>query len=101
VELEAQVHNRSCQYWPAYGRYPVRVSYHWLTADRDLYRFEGLRTELPQTVVPSHASVSLWLRVEAPEAPGDYILEILPVQEGCCWLVDKGFTVAEIAIRAL
>ena len=62
----------------------VRLSHHWLAPDGALTRYEGLRSPLPCTLPPG-ASVIMPMWVEAPEEPGEHVLEIDLVHELVRW----------------
>ena len=48
----------------------VSLSYHWYTADREIYRFNDARHDLPKPLQPGD-SASYFVNVTAPEQPGD------------------------------
>jgi hypothetical protein len=60
------------------------LSYHWFSADREIYRWDNERTELPKRLQPGEAAVS-FLTVAAPEKPGNYLLQPDLVEEGVAW----------------
>ena len=79
-----RLRNDSAHRWPSRGPARVRLSYRWLDAGGRKLPHEGFRTELPGAVEPGD-EVASWVRVKAPEAPGNYILELDPVFENVAW----------------
>ena len=62
----------------------VRVSYHWRTTGGAVTVSDGMRSPLPCTVGPGDATlVPVW--VQAPDEPGDHVLEIDLVHEHVRW----------------
>jgi hypothetical protein len=60
--------------WSAEAERPFHLSYHWLLPDKDtVVAWEGLRTPLPDTILPG-ASETMQVLVEAPRQPGSYRL---------------------------
>ena len=70
------------------------ISYHWLDTAGETVVWDGLRTTLPEIVVPG-ASIELMASVEAPRRPGDYLLRWDVVQEGVGWLSETDATEPE------
>jgi hypothetical protein len=69
----------------AFPPYAVRLSYHWLEAStRQVVVFDGERSELFPCVQPNH-SMPYSMRVEAPAAPGNYVLQATMLQESVGW----------------
>jgi glycosyltransferase involved in cell wall biosynthesis len=62
----------------------VSLSYHWYTRDRELYRWEGQRHDLPTRLQPGD-STSYFVNVVAPEEPGDYLFQPDLVEEHVAW----------------
>ena len=62
----------------------VRLSHHWLTHDGVVTRYEGLRSPLPCTLPPG-GSVIMPMWVEAPDEPGEHVLEVDLVHELVRW----------------
>lgn len=103
-----QLENASRAPWIASGAAAVRLAYHWLERPapsdepgegrEELRRpgrvgrmviYDGLRTDLPLPVAPGQA-VEVLQEIEAPEAPGRYVLEIDPVFEHVSWFSQRG-----------
>jgi hypothetical protein len=87
AHLEVAVRNLGCGPWPAahHEQPMIRLAYRWLSAGgaRTLER-EGLRTPFTETVEPGEESVVM-LAVQAPDAPGRYVLEVDVVHELVRW----------------
>ena len=85
VAVQLDVVNLGSQTWPSTGERPVRVSYHWAARGGEIVVFDGDRTPLDRDLAPN-ATARLWASVRAPEAPGDYILQLSMLQEAVGWL---------------
>ena len=71
--------------WDSEATPPILVSYHWLPADGEGFvAFEGDRTPFASPIEPG-STVTLEVRVRAPEQPGHYRVEWDLVQEGRLW----------------
>ena len=71
---------------PAHHAAPlIRLAYRWLSADgTETVVPEGLRTPFEEAVAPGQETVVM-LAVEAPETPGDHVLEVDVVHEHVRW----------------
>jgi hypothetical protein len=90
--IPATIYNDTTTYWGE-GRYPIRVSYHWLDNDGKMVVFDGYRTQLGQNgsgLVPE-GFMKLGIHVTAPSQPGNYQLQITLVQEGVTWFNNRDF----------
>jgi len=78
--------NTSSFTWPSTGKFPVRVGYHWFPKGEqpEPKWDDGGRTTLSSDVVPGE-SVTVVVKVNAPEVIGWYFLQIEAVQEGITW----------------
>ncbi len=77
----------------ATGAGGVRLSYQWLNAETKEVALDGVRSFLPAPLLPDE-EIAQKAVVEFPQSPGDYILRLTPVQEGCAWFYltgDDGF----------
>jgi hypothetical protein len=88
--------------WPwGFDQEPqIRVAYHWRRAvDGEMVHYEGIRSPLPVRVGPGEATVvPLW--VDAPDVPGEYLLDVDLVHELVRWF-DAPLTVeVTVAERA-
>ncbi len=72
VDVPLMVSNIGRATWDSNAAEPVRLSYHWVSADSDaVVWWEGERTAF-RAPVPSGTSVKLVARVRAPEKAGRY-----------------------------
>jgi hypothetical protein len=99
VSVPVTVENRGLATWSPAGARPFRLSYHWLASDQRMVRFEGRRTALPQAVAPGE-QITLMAVVQAPDAPGDYLLAWDMVREnmGGGWFSQLGTAPARVAV---
>lgn len=85
------------------GVYPANVlaAYHWRAADgraeRDL--FEGARHSMPKRLWPGESAL-IFLRVEAPSKPGDYLWQPDLVEEGVAWFSSHS-AIPSCAVRVI
>jgi hypothetical protein len=90
ITVGLTITNTGALTWPAGGKKPVQISYHWMADDgRTLLVLEGQRTNLTQDV-PSDATVQVMASVKAPERPGRYVIWWDLVHEGVTWFSDAG-----------
>ncbi|MGB3292332.1 MAG: hypothetical protein WBB01_04960, partial [Phormidesmis sp.] len=85
----------------ATGAGGVRLSYQWLNAETKEVALDGIRSFLPTPLLPDEAMAQKAV-VEFPQSPGEYILRLTPVQEGCAWFYlagDNGFVDLNYTIR--
>ncbi len=87
--VDLQIHNSGNFTWPAGGKTPVRVSYHWLALDGSTVVHDGLRAALPYDL-PAGQSAGVMARIEAPARAGLYTLQMTLVQEAVCWFDEQG-----------
>jgi hypothetical protein len=102
VSMPLTVTNIGRSTWDSHAVSPFRLSYHWLLADADIVvRWEGMRTEFPDPVLPGgRATLAAW--VEAPAEPGDYRLVWDIEQEKRLWFSgepDMELSVSSATIR--
>jgi hypothetical protein len=91
-KLPVQLKNDSAQTWASIWNHPVNFSYRWLDTAGNVVVPEGERTPLPLNRVMPGQTVTSLMSVLAPDTPGLYKLQLVPVQEKCCWFDEKGFT---------
>lgn len=87
--IEVALRNDSAIDLNSQGANPLHIAYHWLApATPEVRVWEGLRTPLVPPL-PAHSERSYRATVIAPDAPGDYRLQVTLVQEGVAWLDDR------------
>ncbi|MDQ5838095.1 MAG: hypothetical protein M3379_15065 [Acidobacteriota bacterium] len=83
--LSVVVRNVGGAIWPAVGeeggRYAVVLRDRWLRADGSTFKDEDGAARMPYDLEPGDTA-GVTLQVSAPEAPGDYLLELDVAQEG-------------------
>lgn len=87
-EIGTRLFNESRHTWKGQGAASIKLSYHWLDEAGIVVEFDGLRTPLPHAVKPGNR-LALRQKIQAPEAPGRYILELDPVYEHVAWFSQK------------
>jgi hypothetical protein len=85
VELAVELDNASGVRLASRPPYPVHVSYHWIREDGTIEIFDGLRTDLGDTVEPGERR-AVAVRLLAPSVKGRFDLVVTLVQEGRFWL---------------
>lgn len=100
ITIPARIYNRSKLQWRE-GRYPVRVSYHWLDQDQNIVTFDGERTILGDKGIEPGQALKVNINIKMPEQPGKYKLQLTLVREGLMWFESQGFqpTVCEILAK--
>jgi SAM-dependent methyltransferase len=102
MTLVARVQNSSPNRWPAHtaeeGGGVFNLGNHWRDASGSLLALDDGRVMLPKSL-ESQEEIQLELTVNAPSAPGDYILELDMVLEGVCWFKDKGSTTTRLVVE--
>ena len=72
VEIGVTVTNQGRATWHSSAHTPLRLSYHWLSAENDqVLVFEGLRTEVAGPLAPGEMR-RVQAFVETPAPPGEY-----------------------------
>jgi ubiquinone/menaquinone biosynthesis C-methylase UbiE len=97
IRFTLEVRNLSPYRWPAHGRSPVRLAYHWLSQDGRMLVFEGERTLLHHDLDPAE-TISLDCVVSVPGTQGSYALEFDMVQEFVAWFKDRGSTTTRLLV---
>ncbi len=83
--INVKVTNTSSEpFSPYQGKGAVNVSYQWLKASDNSVVKDGNRSQLPTTLAPNQATV-VPIYVAFPHRPGEYLLKLSLVQEGCSW----------------
>jgi hypothetical protein len=78
------VTNLGIETWPAFGRRPVRVAYHWLDDTGAMVEHDGIRSILPRDVRPGQ-SIDIDCFLRAPENAGERVLVWTLLQEEVVW----------------
>jgi hypothetical protein len=100
-ELPVQLQNNSAQTWASIWNHPINFSYRWLDNAGNVVVPEGERTPVPlHRVMPGQTVTSL-MSVLAPDVPGLYKLQLVPVQEKWCWFDEKGFTPTKLELTVV
>jgi radical SAM protein with 4Fe4S-binding SPASM domain len=91
VELEVRLTNKSNCTWPGVDRAsrPVGLGYHLLGSNGEMLRFDNNPRPYLAADLPSGKSALFTLRIEVPDKPGQYELQIEPLQEGVAWFSQK------------
>ena len=90
VSVPLTIINTGALNWPATGKKPVQIGYHWMADDGvTLLVLEGRRTSLVQDV-PSDTKINVVASVKAPDQPGRYVIWWDLVHEGVTWFSDAG-----------
>jgi hypothetical protein len=83
--FEVIVRNVGGETWPAVpdasGRYAVRLRARWSKSDGATFNDKEAAARIPFDMEPGDTA-GLRLEVSAPDAPGEYVLELFVVQEG-------------------
>jgi 4-amino-4-deoxy-L-arabinose transferase-like glycosyltransferase len=97
-----RVTNRSSTTWLApvrgAGSFQIGLGNHWLDANGNMLRHDDGRSALVRDLPPGE-TVELSLTVNAPAAPGNYILEIDMLQEGVSWFALAGSEPIRMPVR--
>jgi hypothetical protein len=99
--IRVMLRNESLVFWPGRQQtwqYQLTVGNRWLTeAGAKISDLDG-RAALFQDLAPSE-TVEIPLTVTAPNAAGNYILQLDAIQEGVAWFGDRGSEVLSLKIR--
>jgi 2-polyprenyl-3-methyl-5-hydroxy-6-metoxy-1,4-benzoquinol methylase len=82
--VRIELDNCTTRYLSSSPPNPVNLSYHWWNESEEVVVFDGLRTTL-QPGLQGRTKVTYDVSVEAPQCPGLFTLQILPVQEMVRW----------------
>jgi hypothetical protein len=83
------VTNTGSSTWPSSGGFVVDLGTHWYTPAGALVQWDGARTSLGRDLGPGQ-STTVNATVDAPTAPGSYVLKWDLSFEGISWFSDKG-----------
>jgi len=95
--VHLRVKNLGVLKWEAQGDVPVQLSYRWQDQTGAAVVARGQLTNLPADVL-SGANVDLQAQVQAPGAPGTYVLKWDLLQGGLLWFADKGAKPLEVVV---
>ena len=101
--VQMTIRNNSYRTWPATGPQPVRVGYHWYTADgREVAasRWDDHRTNLPYNLPPGD-SVTLNCNLGAPRVAGAYELRWDMVEETVTWFAWQNVPTLDVPVKAI
>lgn len=99
--VTVKVKNSSEALWQNYPEtqmYVYNLAYHWLDGEGNPLLFDGLRTALPVPLAPG-AEIEMQARVQAPAAPGEYLLEFDVVREQLSWFGEQGSPTVRIEVQ--
>jgi 4-amino-4-deoxy-L-arabinose transferase-like glycosyltransferase len=100
--LRVFVRNEGAATWRARERdgepYQLSLGNHWLDAAGRVLANDDGRARLPRDLAPGEG-VELNLHVNAPNAPGDYLLELDMIQEGVSWFAHRGSRTLRAPVR--
>lgn len=101
ADVTVRVKNTSDTAWPVRGRagdgiFQVNLGDRWLQGDKEVRVDE--RVFLPRAVKPGE-EVEMPFVMIAPDAPGEYTVEVDMLQEGVAWFFQKGSQPARVKIR--
>ncbi len=82
--LYVTLRNASIETLPIRPPNPVQLSYHWRHLSGEIAVWDGERTALPWALGPNE-EIGIPMLVRAPSLPGEYSLELAPVQENVTW----------------
>jgi hypothetical protein len=96
ITVPVSLRNDGRMNWEAAGVLPIHLSYHWMSAEEEVYlQFDGARTPLPHDVAPGE-TISVLAIVRAPVQPGNYRLQWDMVHENVTWFDRKEGMTAEV-----
>jgi hypothetical protein len=84
--------------WPAAGANPVTLSYHWNDSAGRAVVWDGLRTKLPNDLVPG-ATANLQASLVFPAGTGTFTLRWDMVEEGVSWFSGKDVKTSDQPVR--
>jgi hypothetical protein len=99
TDIHLQLKNQGKKEWSSAGANPCFVSYHLLSENKNLLRFDNPRTPLGDVIWPGQKAEVI-VRVKAPLDKGRYLLEFDLLREGIAWFKDYGGGTLEIPLLA-
>ncbi|MDQ2953195.1 MAG: SpoIID/LytB domain-containing protein [Chloroflexota bacterium] len=98
TSLAVTMRNLGDDTWTADGATPVRLSYHLYDSSGALVEWNGLRSELPQTIGPGQTQ-TVTMQVAAPGLTGTYTIRPDLIREGVGWFSAREAPAGSIALR--
>jgi SAM-dependent methyltransferase len=96
---QVEVTNTSSEAWLQQKRLQLNLGNHWLLQDsRAVLVNDDGRSRLPGKLPPGEKTV-IALNGRAPATPGEYVLELDLVQEGCRWFKDAGSPTLLVSVQ--
>jgi hypothetical protein len=91
VDVHLSVRNSGSLEWPPNGQGAVSIGYRWVTPDEKPVKegWREIKTALPRNV-PFASTVQITAKLNAPVAPGHYVLLWDMYREGQGWFSDQG-----------
>lgn len=103
ISLRVELTNDSeCPWYSPLGYatrpFGIYLGHFWTPADSTLSPVDQPRTWIEEVIGQSTSGVYA-MTVQAPDAPGEYCLEIDLVQENVCWFKSRGFVPARLHVH--
>ncbi len=85
--------------WKNDAEHLLFLSYHWYYSDGKWLTWDGIRTALPD-IIASNKETPVSVKVQAPDLPGEYILEFDMTQEHVDgWLSKNGLKTIQTKVK--
>lgn len=91
-KLLVRLDNASSETWATTPDKPLFAAYHLYTSDGGVYEYDGIRTPLPDSVLPGETCM-FEMEVVAPEQTGNCQIIVDLVHENKCWFEEQGLRV--------
>jgi O-antigen ligase len=98
--LNVTVTNTSPFTWEKSGQYKINLTYHWLDADKNVYRFAVASSDLTNDL-PPNSRQTLLIDLYVPEKTGDYFLVWDMHQANISWFSLKSAKYEPIPVMVL
>lgn len=100
VRLAASITNTGAFTWSPSGAAPIRLASHIFDVAGGLVRWDGPRAAFSAEVAPG-ATAQTTLVVDAPSAPGSYVVRADLVREGLTWFSSQGVPTADLTLTVV
>lgn len=100
IEVALKVKNIGRAPWSSLDAPPILLSFHLLSDQKKVLRWDNVRIPLPRPVKPGEAC-SLPVRVKAPLEAGRYIVEFDMVREGAAWFASEGSKTLQVKLKVV